>query len=468
MTNKKDIILAIDDDDCMLITYEAVLRKHYDVIATPSGTDGLEILKNQSINLVLLDYMMPQIDGLEVLRKIKEIDSDIEVIMITAADEAKAAVQAIKLGAYDYITKPFEVETLLAVIKNVLDKQNLKKENLCLKKIVDDEFKDIDLIGNSFVIKKIKEQIASLYDVDSTILITGETGTGKEVVARAIHKLSLRRRHPFVSVNCAAIPENLFESELFGYERGAFTGAFERNIGKFELADQGTIFLDEIGSLPMTMQSKLLRVLENKSFERVGGHKLITSDVRIISATNANLKESIEKETFREDLFYRLNVINIEILPLRERREDIEPLLLFFFDKFCRELKRKNIKLSHRVFDFASSYEWTGNVRELKNFVERLVVLGEEVLIKDKSRLFTVKPEINPDDHKSGLEIPSGRGKELDSDPPVGFKEAVRQFEIDHIKRALEKTEGNKSSAAKILGLSRTTLASRIQALKIE
>src|SRR3989339_918908 len=380
MTNKKDIILAIDDDDCMLITYEAVLRKHYDVIATPSGTDGLEILKNQSINLVLLDYMMPQIDGLEVLRKIKEIDSDIEVIMITAADEAKAAVQAIKLGAYDYITKPFEVETLLAVIKNVLDKQNLKKENLCLKKIVDDEFKDIDLIGNSFVIKKIKEQIASLYDVDSTILITGETGTGKEVVARAIHKLSLRRRHPFVSVNCAAIPETLFESELFGYERGAFTGAASARVGWFEQANHGTIFLDEIGDMPLVMQSKLLRPLQEGPIVRLGGKSEIKVDVRLVAATHRNLEADVASGNFRRDLFYRLNVIPIRLPSLRERREDIHTLAIHFMNR-ANQANQRNVYLSSAALSRLEEHPWPGNIRELGNVIERLVLLADGPMV---------------------------------------------------------------------------------------
>jgi len=379
--------------------------------------------------------------NLETLQKIKELDPCIEVVMVTAANEAKSAVQSIKLGAYDYITKPFEVDELLSVLKNVFEKQSLQTENRYLKTVVEEEWNEIDLVGASPAIKQIKEQIASICDVDSTVLITGETGTGKEVVAKAIHKLSRRKNKPFVSVNCAAIPENLFESELFGHERGSFTGAFERSIGKFELADEGTIFLDEIGCLPMGIQSKLLRVLENKSFERVGGNKQITSDVRIISATNSQLQEAVERRKFREDLYYRLNVINLELPPLRERKEDIKPLILFFFEKFCRELKRESPTPGRKLFDWARTYRWSGNVRELKNFVERVVVLGEDAVMKRKSFF------------------------ENDFDD---LPEAMTRFEVEHIKRALKHAKGNRTQAARALGLNRTTFMSRMKVFGIK
>jgi two-component system NtrC family response regulator len=387
---------------------------------------------------------LPEIDGIEVLKNIKEIDDSIEVIMITAVAAVKTAVEAMKQGAYDYITKPFDIEALKSLLKNPLDKRRLQKENRYLKSVVEAKSEFEKIVGVSPQIKEIFSLIADIaQNPTSTVLITGESGTGKELVARAIHNRSPRSSSLFVAVNCAAIPENLIESELFGHEKGAFTGAFERRAGKFELASGGTLFLDEISALPFSMQAKLLRAIQEKEIERIGGSKLIPVDVRIIAATNKNLKELVAQGEFREDLFFRLNVIPINLPPLRERKTDIPVLVEHFLHNFNLSFNKKISGLSPEAMEKLMEYNWPGNVRELENLMERLVALSKETALTAAH----LPKEISHLDNDGKEDLYS-----------MSLKEASQKFESDFIKKVLAKAGGSKTRAAKMLGIHRNTL----------
>lgn len=447
MVTEKAIILAVDDETDMLETFRSILSKKFELVTASSGNEALDILKDKAISLVLLDIKMPKMDGMEVLKKVKEMEPDLDVIMVTASRDIASAVEAMKLGALDYITKPFEVKELLTVIEKALEKRALVRENLYLKESLKQTTAYFDLIGQSPYMKKLIETIEQVSQVDSTVLIHGESGTGKEIVARAIHKRSKRANQPFIAVNCAAIPENLLESELFGHERGAFTGALERKLGKFELADGGTLFLDEIGCMAPGMQAKLLRVLEDKTIERLGGEKSIKVDVRIISATNIDFEKEIKNGKFRHDLYYRLNVIPINLAPLRERKEDIPLFIDFFLEKYNRELNKKVKGLTSDALQVLMNYDWPGNVRELQNFVERLVVLAKNNTITKDDLPF-----------KSPI---------VSYDKPKTLKEMLEEHEREIIKKTLEETNNNRTQAAKILGIPRSSLNSKIEALGI-
>lgn len=442
MSSSKPLILTVDDEADMLETYRSILSKKFNVASASSGAEALDIIKNQPVSLVLLDMKMPKMSGLEVLKRMKQEDAETDVIMITASKDVASAVEAMKLGALDYITKPFDVEELLAVIEKALEKSALVKENLCLKEALKDATAYCDLIGRTPGMKKLYEMIDKAAPTDSTILICGESGTGKELVARAIHQKSRRAHKPFVAVNCAAIPENLLESELFGHERGSFTGALERKLGKFELAAGGSLFLDEIGCMDAAMQSKLLRVLENKVIERLGGEKGIPVDIRIISATNIDFKKEIENGRFRHDLYYRLNVIPINLIPLRQRKEDIPLFVEYFINKFNKQLKRNIGTLSENTMRAFMSYDWPGNVRELQNLVERIAVLESE----------------------DGLPFPAAAAAEKSLDT-VHLKGSLEEHERKMILKALSENGQNRSAAAKVLGIARSSLNSRLSAL---
>lgn len=449
MTKPKYTILAIDDEKDMLKTLQNILKKQYNLLTTKSAKEALKIIQEQNIDLVLLDIRMPEMDGVEVLKQIRATFPNLETVMVTASKDVATAVEAMKLGAFDYIAKPFEVKELLTVIEKALEKRSLVRENLYLKEALAQASSYCELLGKTPQMKKIFETIDTVCQSNSRVLITGESGTGKELVALAIHKKSPRAKAPFIAINCAALPENLLESELFGYERGAFTGALERKLGKFELADGGTIFLDEIGCMSPAMQAKLLRVIQEKTIDRVGGTSPITIDVRILAASNIDFKKAIAEKIFRDDLYYRLNVIPIHVPPLRERKEDIPLFLDYFIDKYKKELNRPLKGYAPEALQVLSNYDWPGNVRELQNIVERVVTLSRNKLLSkdDFAKALMPAPE--------RISVPENQG----------LKESTDNFERECIRKALEKSDGNRSQAAKLLNIARSTLISKMDAL---
>lgn len=445
MSPIKPRILAIDDEEGILRAYRANLKNSYDVTLCNNPLQGLELLKQQNFSLVLLDVMMPEMNGLEALKEIKKIDADQDVVMITALNDVKLAVQAVKIGAYDYVPKPFERDELIAMVERVLERKELLQENIYLKQTLEEKAAFFDLIGSSPAMKKVFEIIERVAPTDSTVLITGESGSGKDLVARAIHKASPRARRPFIVVNCAAIPENLIEAELFGHEKGAFTGAEQVRQGKFELATGGTLLLDEIGCMKAPMQAKLLRILQDHSITRVGGVKPIEVDVRVIAATNLDLDKAIKDREFREDLYYRLNVMPITVPPLRERKEDISLLLKHFLTLFNKELNKTIQQFNNDAVSLLMEYDWPGNVRELQNMVERIVVLCPD------------KESITIDD----IPLENALLSIIKND----LKGAKEDFERRYLKNALEEASGNQAEVARKLGLNRTTLISKLKQL---
>ncbi len=368
-------ILVIDDEKNILESVKMVLTyENYPVETTNNGLDGIDLFKTLKPDIVLLDVKMPGFNGIDVLRQLKEINEFSEIIMISGHSGIEEALEAAKLGAFDFLEKPISREKLILTVRNALEKVNLLKENYSLKII---SKKKYELIGNSHRMQELRQAIAKVARTNSTILITGESGTGKELIARNIYMSSSRNKRPFVQVNCAAIPEELIESELFGHEKGSFTGAFEMKIGKFDRAHKGSIFLDEIGDLSLKAQAKVLRVLEEGEIQRVGSAEIKNIDVRVIAATNKNLKEELKKGTFREDLYFRLNVVPVHSPPLREKREDIPLLIRHFVNYFSEENNYKKKKFSENVIQRFIQYVWKGNVRELRNLVERLLIMTE-------------------------------------------------------------------------------------------
>ena len=394
-------------------------------------------------------------NGMEALKKIKEMDGSIDVIMVTASKEVKPAVDCLKFGAFDYIIKPFEVEDLLSTIRKALERRKILMENLYLKQALDERASMGELIGKNDKIRKIYDIIEHIAGSNSTVLISGESGTGKEIVADTIHKKSKRANKPYVIVNCAAIPENLLESEIFGHERGSFTGALDRHIGKFELASGGTIFLDEIGEMPMAMQVKLLRAVQEGMIERIGGEKSIPIDIRIIAATNIDLKKAIQDKKFREDLYYRLDVIPINLPPLRDRKEDIPLFINYFLAKYNKELNKDIKYITGEALKVFQEYSWPGNVRELENLIERIVTLSKDDHI-DAAHL--PKDIVNSKPNNNGsFSLEEG-----------SLMKVVRNFEKKIIIEALRYCNGNQTSTAKTLGIHRTTLISKLEAYGIK
>ncbi|NQU16701.1 MAG: sigma-54-dependent Fis family transcriptional regulator [Candidatus Saganbacteria bacterium] len=443
MNTEKPAILVIEDEQCMLYAYKALLEDSYRVVLASSAKDGLAKYKESTYSAVVLDLKLPDMHGLKVLEKIKSIEPTVEVIIATASDDTRDAVQAVKAGAFEYITKPFDADELLLTLERVMQKNSLVRENIYLRTTLDEQHSYEDLIGTTPVMQNIFSAIENIGPTNSTVLITGESGTGKELVAHAIHNKSLRRKRPFVIINCAAIPENLLESELFGHERGAFTGAIERKIGKFEIADRGTLFLDEIGCMSPSMQAKLLRVLESGKIERIGGEKPIETDVRILAATNLDLEKAIKEGDFRSDLYYRINVIPIRLPALKERSEDIPYLAGYFLNKFNLELKKDIKGFDPKVLEALKKYVWPGNVRELKNVIERAVVLAESDVISKIPLRFAL----------DGCFISKS------------LRDSRAVFERNHILDILKLTDGNQSKAAKILEIHRTTLIAKMEQL---
>ncbi len=451
MTTSKPSLLIVDDEPDVLQMFRSILGSSYRTITAASGETALKLMKKETPDLVLLDIRMPGTDGFEVLKIMKGTDRDLEVIVVTASKDVKSAVECMKLGAYDYVTKPFEAEELKTLIKKALERREMLIENTCLKNIIASSEGFCELIGKTRAMKEIFGLIEEVGKVDSTVLVRGESGTGKELVAKAIHRKSERREKPFLTVNCAAIPDNLLESELFGFEAGTFTGALEKRLGKFELASGGTIFLDEIGCMSPNTQAKVLRVLEDKTIDRIGGRAPIPIDVRIISATNIDFEEAVSAGKFREDLYYRLNVIPVVIPPLRDRREDIPLLVHHFIQKFNAELNRRVQGLTNEAMLALTAYSWPGNVRELRNMMERVVALSKNGTISQED-----------------LPINDGGGMKRALSQNLTLEKAMANFEREVIKQTLLQTGGNQTRAARILKVHRTTLLSKMRWLGLK
>ncbi|MBU0573652.1 MAG: sigma-54 dependent transcriptional regulator [Candidatus Margulisbacteria bacterium] len=445
---EKARILIVDDERSIRDSMKMLLEGKYDLLFAEDGKTAVDLAASHKPDLILLDIRLPEMSGLDALAQIKDNDPDVDVIMVTALNTVETAVTAIKRGAYDYITKPFDIDAIQYLIERALERRYLQKEVQFLRGEVDRQYKFEKMVGRSRGMVQVFELIGDVAKSDATVLISGESGTGKEMVARAIHNTSSRANKLFVPLNCAAIPENLLESELFGHERGAFTGAFERKLGKFEIADTGTLFLDEIGSLPIGMQGKLLRVLQDRIVERVGGTQPFKVDVRIIAATNIDLKKEINDSKFRKDLYYRLNVFPIDIPPLRERRDDIILLISYFIEHYNREFGRSVEGFDNEALMRLVEYDWPGNVRELQNLIERMMVLTRQ----GKITLERLPKEI------VGLDEADMSVSDIFTMSDMSFKEASKRFEAAFIKRALEKAGGRKSRAAELMGIHRNTL----------
>jgi two-component system nitrogen regulation response regulator NtrX len=455
-----EIILIVDDEESVRNSLAGVMRDEgYDVVSAVSGKEGIGLLHETQPSLALLDINMPEMDGIETLRRFKEMRPDMPVIMVTGHGTIETAVKTTKMGAYDFIMKPPEMEPLLLVVKHGLEESRLRQENESLKRSIERRH---EIIGESEKIKTLKQQIALAGPTNGWVLIHGESGTGKELVARAIHRASRRSSGPFVEVNCAAIPQELIESELFGHEKGSFTGATGMKRGKFELAHGGTIFLDEIADMSMATQAKVLRVLEGQEFQRVGGTKTLKADVRVIAASNKTLVDEIKKGAFREDLYYRLNVIPLEVPPLRERVDDIPRLVRHFLQEFSTEYGQKTKTIDDDALDLFVRYQWPGNVRELRNIIERLIIMAPAPVL----RVQDVPPPINssqPDRQASAAPI-GGRG----GHNHATLKDARAAFERDFIMQKLRENGGNVSRTADAIGVERSNLHRKIKAHGIE
>jgi DNA-binding NtrC family response regulator len=438
MAEKISILIVDDEESVRDSLYNWFIEDGYEVECAEHAKKALALLENRKFDIVLADIKMPGMDGMEMHKRIRALNKDTIVIIMTAFASVDTAVQALKDGAYDYVTKPFDPDDLSHLIRNAATQISLRSENEALK-IKVTTLEDIDdLVGQSEAIRKVLKQVESVAQSNSSVIITGESGTGKELVARAIHSNSPRKFFPLISVHCGALTESLLESELFGHEKGAFTGATFNRKGRFEMADGGTIFLDEIATISPKMQIELLRVLETKSFVRVGGNKEITSDFRVICATNRDLKSMVKSGTFREDLFYRLNVVNITIPPLRERPDDIPLLVNHFIRKYCTSMSRDMITIEPGALKYLEKFEFPGNVRELENMIERAIVIGngKEIRLKD---------------------LPMGKEAVSSS------VESLDELEKRHIEQILNKYGWNVSRSAKALDVDRVTLYNKIK-----
>jgi DNA-binding NtrC family response regulator len=437
-------VLLIDDEPILLVTVsDALVKAGYTVQAAQNGQKGLMMFQEGSFDTVLLDMVMPDMSGMEVLSEIKSLSPQTIVVMITAYGTIEKAVEAMKLGAHDFIAKPFSLDELILKLQNISSFQCLKDENIYLREQLEKKYHFGNLIGKSHKMQEIYELIQTVSETDSTVLIQGESGTGKELVANAVHFNSRRKNNPFIKVSCAALSETILESELFGHEKGAFTGASQRKIGRFELADQGTLFLDEIGDISPTVQVKLLRVLQEREFERVGGTKTVRVDVRIISATKYDIHE-IKTKRLREDLYYRLNTIMVQLPLLRERKEDIPLLAKHFLNEFKRR-GSKNIRgFTEATLDLLEQYEWPGNTRELKNVVERAVAFCRT----EKIQIADLPQEIREICLK----------KKLIQNQIETLDDVLNSVEKEYLQKVLRVTQGRKGKAADLLGISRKTL----------
>jgi two-component system, NtrC family, response regulator PilR len=435
-------VLVVDDEKSMRDLLSITLEKEgYDVVTAAGGEAAIEALRRDTMDAVITDLRMPKVDGLQVLRAAKEISPDVAVIVITAVASTETAVEAMKLGAYDYITKPFKLDEVSLIVRNALERKRLRDENLYLRKQLETQHRFENIIGKSGRILEVFDTIRKISDSPSTAMITGESGTGKELVARAIHFNSLRRDKPFVSVNCGAIPEGLMESELFGHVRGAFTGAVANKVGLFSAGEGGTLFLDEITEIPPLLQVKLLRAIQTREIRRVGDTKDIKTDVRLIAASNRNLEDAVTEGVLREDLYYRLNVIPIQLPPLRERREDIPLLVAHFLQKFGKDLGKEARGVAPEAMIVLERYHWPGNIRELENVLERAIVLGAGDVLGIESLPETLRRE-RPVKGMEAVELPED-GLDLEA--------TLDTIERGYLQRALDRTGGVQTKAAELL-----------------
>ena len=444
---KKSSILVVDDEPGVRESFSMVLKDDYHVLLAGTGQEATDIFKKNSVDLILLDILLPDTNGLELLEKFVETDPNTEIIMVTAVNEIQSAVQAIKLGAYEYIIKPFVVDDVLTVIRRALEKQTLVKEVTYLRNELERYHPFEKMVGKDKKMRKIFDLISTIAQSDGTVLIQGESGTGKELVARAIHNRSHRKNQPFVVVNCAAIPATLMESKIFGHNKGAFTGASSTSIGKLEIADTGTVFFDDIDLLDINMQAKLLRIIQEKEFERLGSTKIVEVDVRFVAASNKDVNKLILEGMFREDLYYRLNVFPIWLPPLRERKGDIPLLLEHYLNLHSSETGKPPKRFDNKAIRTLMEYEWPGNVRELKNLVARLfTITGGSIIHLENSETYSI-------------------GKNRIKNLPL--KKAVSIFEKKYISDILESVDGNRTKAAKKLGIHRNTLLTKTNDLDI-
>jgi len=451
-------ILVVDDEESIREFFEIMLKREgYEVITAPNGLEALETFKKHQVDLVISDIQMPEMSGMELLAKLKEQDPEMVVIMITAFGSTETAVEAMKLGAYDYVLKPFKIDEVKIIIRQALEKRSLKMENAQLKKELGTKYAFDNIIGGAPPMMRIYDMVKRVANTKSSALITGESGTGKELIARAIHYNGPLKDKPFVTVNCGAIPENLMESEMFGHKKGSFTGAIADKKGLFEVANGGTIFLDELGELPLTMQVKLLRVIQEGTFKRVGGTDDIHVEVRIISATNKNLEMEVKGGKFREDLFYRLNVIQIHCPPLRERREDIVMLSNHFLEKFSKALGISVKRISNEAMDLLKRYHYPGNVRELENIIERTVALEPGVSILPESL-----PRHLMEVHQQPVGQLDANKIEIDEEKGIDLEKLTADFERTLLTKALQQTGGVKKKAARLLGISFRSMRYRV------
>ena len=451
----EDKILVVDDEQSMREFLDIMLKKEgYKVSLASNGDEVLKYIDKDIFDLVLLDIRMPKMDGIAVLKKIKSTSPETVVIMITAYASADTAIKAMKEGAYDYITKPFKVDEIKLIIKNALEKKHLQKENVLLKRVVRDRYVFDNIIGQSPKMLALYDLLEKVAPTKTNVLITGESGTGKELVAKAIHYNSPRKEKAFVTLNCGAIPEALIESELFGHMKGAFTDAIATKKGLFEMADEGTIFLDEISELPLMMQVKLLRVLQDREFKRVGGTEDIRVDVRIIAATNKDLERAVKEKRFREDLFYRLNVIQIKLPSLRERREDIPVLAAHFLKRYSEELNKNISRISPEALHLLLNYEYPGNVRELQNIIERAVALGTDQELTATNLRSYLDEQLHTKKGVIDLEIPN---------EGIDLEKVVEDLERTLLVKALDKTMGIKKKAAELLHINFRSMRYRLE-----
>ncbi len=465
-------ILVVDDDDQLRISFCKLLKEeNYSVIAAASGEDGIEIIKHNTLDLVILDMRLPGMNGMETFIKIREIDSKLPVIIVTAYGTTDLAIEATKMGAYDYVLKPFEVIEMLNLIRQAIEAGYFMRYPVTVDAIPGKQSVGDAIIGQSRLMQNVYKAIGRVSQTDATVLIRGESGTGKELVARAVYQHGMRADKAFMIINCVAIPENLLESELFGYEKGAFTGAFQRRIGKIEQANGGTVFLDEIGDMPLSIQAKILRLLQEKSIERLGGEETIQVDVRIIAATNKNLEQAIVDGSFREDLYFRLKVVTIELPPLRERKEDIDQLISFYLHKFSTELKMDNPGIQAYALALLKRYDWPGNIREMSNLIQKALIFnrGAPISTADLEQIINTRDKTR---QTQEIEITAIRDwvKQLlaNENWNYSFEDFMDTVSGIVIAEALKSTNGNRTQAAKLLGLSRPTLHAKIEKHKIK